>query len=91
LAFFEEVPVAMKCRSFGGFPACNRSKQPQLQGVAAIETSVVVMLRELAFRVTQIARSCADKKSVDQLTELSFELMVRAKDHEELSALPQSH
>jgi hypothetical protein len=59
--------------------------------VVAIETSVVVMLRELAFRVTQIARSCADRKSVEQLTDLSFELMVRANEHEELLALPRNH
>ena len=74
-----------------GFPACNQGNKPQLQGVPAIETSVVVMLRELAFRVTQIARSCADKKSAEHLTDLSFELMVRAKDHEELAALPSHH
>jgi hypothetical protein len=40
--------------------------------------------RDLALRVWQIARSCSDAKSVEQLTHLSFDLMDRAASLEEL-------
>jgi len=39
--------------------------------------------RDLALRVWQIAHSCSDAKSAEQLTQLSFELMDRAAALEE--------
>jgi hypothetical protein len=56
--------------------------------VANLQTSTGV--RDLALRVWQIAHSCSDAKSVEQLVQLSFELMDRATALEELLTVPPS-
>jgi hypothetical protein len=54
--------------------------------VANLQTCAGV--RDLALRVWQIAHSCSDAKAAEELAQLSFELMDRAADLEELRTAP---
>jgi hypothetical protein len=94
LGFVNERGAVAGGRDEGGLKVSSLlvslKNRHQLQCVASIQPSIVVMLRELAFRVTQIGRTCADPKSVERLSELSFELYVRAKDYEDLLAVPRT-
>lgn len=47
-------------------------------------------VRDLALRVWQIAHGCSDAKTVEELTQLSFELMDRAAALDEVLTAPLS-
>ena len=53
-----------------------------------MQSSVVDLLRQFAFRVTQISRTCGDKQAVEQLDQLGHDRMEHATGFERLLVIP---